>query len=174
MPDGQRSMECPGSHLLQHGNAADSHCMEEFNYLFANVQSICVCICIYTHIYSQKIKLHSLTSHDTSSSLCSFLQPPKTSSLLVQVFSSAPCSQTPSVYAPLLTFKRRTFKMLVALAGRSLFKCPLLVRVYIPVAAPRLNIRCYYGAYIILKNAVSYTIFMINEWNQLCFHQRST
>jgi hypothetical protein len=33
-----------------------------------------------------------------SSSLCSFLQPPVTSSLSVQIFSSAPWSQTPSVY----------------------------------------------------------------------------
>jgi hypothetical protein len=34
------------------------------------------------------------------SSLCSFLQSPVTSSLFVQIFSSAPCSQTPSVYVP--------------------------------------------------------------------------
>jgi hypothetical protein len=33
-----------------------------------------------------------------SSSLCSFLQLPITSSLFGQTFSSAPCSQTPSVY----------------------------------------------------------------------------
>jgi hypothetical protein len=35
-----------------------------------------------------------------SSSLCSFLQPPTLHSSLVQIFSSAPCSQTPSVYVP--------------------------------------------------------------------------
>jgi hypothetical protein len=33
-----------------------------------------------------------------SSSLCSFLHPAVTSFLLVQIFSSAPCSQTPSIY----------------------------------------------------------------------------
>jgi hypothetical protein len=32
-----------------------------------------------------------------SSSSCSFLQPPVSSSHLVQIFSSTPCSQTPSV-----------------------------------------------------------------------------
>jgi hypothetical protein len=37
-----------------------------------------------------------------SSSLCSFLQLPITSSLLVQIFSSAPWSQTLSVYVPRL------------------------------------------------------------------------
>jgi hypothetical protein len=36
-----------------------------------------------------------------SSSLYSFLQPPVTLSLFgPQIFSSAPCSQTPSVYVP--------------------------------------------------------------------------
>jgi hypothetical protein len=35
-----------------------------------------------------------------SSSLCRFLQPPVNSSLFGQTFSSAPCSQTPSVYVP--------------------------------------------------------------------------
>jgi hypothetical protein len=35
-----------------------------------------------------------------SSSLCSFLQPPVTSSFSVQIFSSAPCSQTPSDCVP--------------------------------------------------------------------------
>jgi hypothetical protein len=35
-----------------------------------------------------------------SSSLCNFLQPPVTSSLFGPIFSSAPCSQTPSVYVP--------------------------------------------------------------------------
>jgi hypothetical protein len=37
-----------------------------------------------------------------SSSLRSFSHPPVTSSLFVQIFSSVPCSQTPSVYVPLL------------------------------------------------------------------------
>jgi hypothetical protein len=36
-----------------------------------------------------------------SSSLCSFLQPPVTSSLSVQIASSAPCYQTPSVCSSL-------------------------------------------------------------------------
>jgi hypothetical protein len=35
-----------------------------------------------------------------SSSLCSFLHSPVTLSLLGQIFSSAPCSQTPSAYVP--------------------------------------------------------------------------
>jgi hypothetical protein len=64
-----------------------------------------------------------------SSSLCSFLLSPLTSSPSDQIFSSAPCSQTLSVYVPPLTFKRRTFEMVVAWAGWSLFKWPLLMSV---------------------------------------------
>jgi hypothetical protein len=35
-----------------------------------------------------------------STSLCSFLQPPSLHHSSIQIFSSAPCSQTPSVYIP--------------------------------------------------------------------------
>jgi hypothetical protein len=42
-----------------------------------------------------------------SSSLCSFLHSPITSSLFGPIFSSAPCSQTPSVYVALLMLETK-------------------------------------------------------------------
>jgi uncharacterized membrane protein len=49
---------------------------------------------------------------------------------LWSVMATVGCSRVTVKWLQSLTFKRRTFEMVAASAGQSLFKCPLLLHVY--------------------------------------------
>jgi hypothetical protein len=71
---------------------------------FSNQNLVCISpMCATRPVYLILMNLITLTTFVEvytlrSSSLCSLLQPPSTSSLLVPIFSSPPCFQTPSIY----------------------------------------------------------------------------